>query len=59
MIICYATSFKKQLEKNNLLPDFHAEVIGKKNLTPDESKESSEKHDTAELTKKENSDMPE
>lgn len=30
MIICYATSFKRQLEKNNLLPDFEKEILDKK-----------------------------
>lgn len=29
MVICYATTFKKQLKKNNLLPDFRAEVLEK------------------------------
>jgi uncharacterized membrane protein len=29
MIICYATTFKKQLEKNHLLPDFKREVLTK------------------------------
>ena len=29
MIICYGTTFKKQLEKNNLLPDFRKEVLEK------------------------------
>lgn len=29
MVICYATTFKKQLEKANLLPDFRREIIGK------------------------------
>jgi uncharacterized membrane protein len=27
MVICYATTFKKQLQKNHLLPDFKAEVL--------------------------------
>lgn len=27
MIICYATTFKRQLKKNHLLPDFKAEVL--------------------------------
>lgn len=30
MIICYATTFKRQLEKNRLLPDFATEVMNKK-----------------------------
>lgn len=29
MIICYATTFKRQLKKNNLLPDFRSEVLDK------------------------------
>lgn len=29
MIICYATTFKKQLEKNHLLPDFRREILQK------------------------------
>ncbi len=29
MIICYATTFKQQLKKNNLLPDFKNEVLEK------------------------------
>lgn len=28
MVICYATTFKKQLEKNHLLPDFKKEILG-------------------------------
>lgn len=27
MIICYATTFKRQLEKNHLLPDFKREIL--------------------------------
>lgn len=27
MVICYATTFKQQLKKNNLLPDFRREVL--------------------------------
>lgn len=27
MVICYATTFKKQLKKSNLLPDFRREVL--------------------------------
>lgn len=27
MVICYATTFKTQLQKNNLLPDFRGEVL--------------------------------
>lgn len=30
MILCYATTFKAQLKKNNLLPDFKSEVLEKK-----------------------------
>lgn len=30
VLICYATSFKRQLEKNNLLPDFTEEMLSKK-----------------------------
>lgn len=30
VLICYATSFKRQLEKNNLLPDFTKEMLSKK-----------------------------
>lgn len=29
MVICYATTFKRQLEKNHLLPDFKEEVLTK------------------------------
>lgn len=29
MVICYATTFKQQLQKNNLLPDFTKEVLEK------------------------------
>lgn len=29
MVICYATTFKTQLAKNRLLPDFRAEVLAK------------------------------
>lgn len=29
MVICYATTFKQQLKKNNLLPDFRNEVLDK------------------------------
>ncbi len=31
MIICYATTFKKQLAKNGLLPEFKREVLQKQN----------------------------
>jgi drug/metabolite transporter (DMT)-like permease len=27
MVICYATTFKQQLEKNHLLPDFKREIL--------------------------------
>ena len=30
MVLCYATTFKRQLEKNGLLPDFKREVLTKK-----------------------------
>lgn len=30
MVICYATTFKQQLEKNHLLPDFKREVLDEK-----------------------------
>ena len=30
MLILYATSFKRQLEKNHLLPDFETEILDKK-----------------------------
>ena len=30
MIICYASTFKRQLQKNRLLPDFAGEVLNKK-----------------------------
>lgn len=29
MVICYATTFKKQLAKSNLLPDFEREILAK------------------------------
>lgn len=31
MVVCYATTFKRQLDKSHLLPDFKKEVIGEKN----------------------------
>ena len=31
MVLCYATTLKRQLRKNNLLPDFGSEVLGKEN----------------------------
>ena len=34
MIICYATTFKQQLKKNNLLPDFKDEVLQKQTEEP-------------------------
>lgn len=38
MLICYATTFKKQLAKNHLLPDFKSEVLDSgKNKTEAES----------------------
>ncbi len=42
--ICYATSFKRQLEKNNLLPDFTKEIANK---TPPQ--ENAEKEDINEV----------
>lgn len=30
MVLCYATTFKMQLERNNLLPDFRREILDKK-----------------------------
>ncbi len=38
MTICYATTFKTQLKKNNLLPDFRNEILVKK-----DNKQSNEK----------------
>lgn len=40
VIICYATSFKRQLEKNNLLPDFAREMLDK--TPPQENTENEE-----------------
>lgn len=37
MLICYATSFKRQLEKNHLLPDFKKEVLEKEIPPSDET----------------------
>ncbi len=37
MVLCYATTFKLQLEKNGLLPDFKREVIDKKGNTDNEN----------------------
>ena len=34
MVLCYATTFKAQLKKNNLLPDFKKEVLSEKATTP-------------------------
>ena len=36
MVICYATTFKKQLEKAHLLPDFTGEMLQKKQPAPTE-----------------------
>lgn len=33
LVLCYATTFKEQLKKNNLLPDFRREIIDKKENT--------------------------
>lgn len=49
MVICYATTFKKQLEKANLLPDFRREVLQKSTPAPDTVQ-------TAEITAENNSD---
>jgi len=49
MVICYATTFKKQLEKANLLPDFRREVLQKSTPAPDTAQ-------TAEITAGNNSD---
>ena len=38
MVICYATTFKKQLKNSHLLPDFKNEVLEKKNK-PDTQEE--------------------
>lgn len=35
MVICYASTFKKQLEKNNLLPDFRKEILDEKTPEPE------------------------
>lgn len=37
MIICYATTFKRQLDKSRLLPDFKREVLGDKKKANDEA----------------------
>ena len=39
--LCYATTFKRQLEKNNLLPDIRREILNerKKKSAPDENAE--------------------
>lgn len=36
MIICYATTFKRQLDRSHLLPDFKKEVVGRKKNTDQE-----------------------
>ena len=43
-VICYATTFKKQLEKNHLLPDFKKEILDgrKKADEPNETVETEE-----------------
>ena len=37
MVICYATTFKRQLDKNHLLPDFKKEVLQDKKKNEDPS----------------------
>ncbi|MDE6690953.1 MAG: ECF transporter S component [Clostridia bacterium] len=37
MVLCYATTFKLQLEKNGLLPDFKREIIDKNGDTENEN----------------------
>lgn len=37
MVLCYATTFKLQLEKNGLLPDFKREIIDKNGETENEN----------------------
>ena len=46
LIILYATSFKRQLEKNHLLPDFKHEMLSKK--PADEPQEETEDEHTEE-----------
>lgn len=50
MIILYGTSFKRQLEKSNLLPDFEKEVLDKKTQTETQDTDihSGDGQDTAE-----------
>ena len=35
MVLCYATTFKAQLKKNNLLPDFKKEVLDDRKAPPE------------------------
>ena len=35
MVLCYATTFKLQLEKNGLLPDFKREILNKNDQNTD------------------------
>ncbi|MDE7301598.1 MAG: ECF transporter S component [Clostridia bacterium] len=51
-VLCYATTFKRQLEKNGLLPDFKREILNKKNKT--ETAEKTETTETAETVNEEN-----
>lgn len=37
MVLCYATTFKHQLEKNGLLPDFKREILAKNGDTNNEN----------------------
>jgi uncharacterized membrane protein len=39
MVICYATTFKQQLEKSHLLPDFSREVMNKQAKQPAQAKQ--------------------
>ena len=52
IIICYATSFKRQLEKNHLLPDF-TELINKK---PAEASEEQPQENAEELPQEKNTE---
>ena len=42
MVICYVTTFKRQLEKNHLLPDFKKEVLDEKKKKKEVTKETTE-----------------
>lgn len=45
--ICYATTFKHQLAKNHLLPDFKEEMLGDKKQLAEEEQREEENKDTA------------